>query len=110
MVTLYAIAIDDTYVYAGGGTQTVRKYLKSNLSYVGASQIYGGVIRAMAIDDTHIYVGEITQMLKNEKIYRETMVVEMTYANGGTQTKILKATYSRCKSKLWWRYTGNSNR
>ena len=33
---IIAIAIDDTYVYAGGTTaQTVRKYLKSDMSQVG---------------------------------------------------------------------------
>ena len=30
-----SIAIDDTHIYVGGVTKTVRKYLKSNLSYIG---------------------------------------------------------------------------
>ena len=35
-------SIDDTHIYVGGTTtQTVRKYLKSNLSYIGESMIIG---------------------------------------------------------------------
>jgi hypothetical protein len=40
--TINTIVTDDTYIYAGGGTtRTVRKYLKSDLSYVGESPDYG---------------------------------------------------------------------
>ena len=43
----------------------VRKYLKSNLSYIGESADYGGIIRSIAIDDTHIYVGgQVTKTVR----------------------------------------------
>ena len=54
----YAIAVDDTHIYVGGSTtKTVRKYLKSNLSYIGQTASYGGEIWSIAVDDTHIYAG-----------------------------------------------------
>ena len=47
--TINSIAVDDTYVYAGGATNTVKKYLKSDLSYIGETPDYGGIIYAIAI-------------------------------------------------------------
>ena len=39
------------HIYVGGAiTQTVRKYLKSDLSYIGETASYGGAICAVAID------------------------------------------------------------
>ena len=53
---------DELYIYAGGrNTQTVRKYLKSDMSYIGETVSYGGNIYSLVIDDTHIYVGGIMQ-------------------------------------------------
>ena len=53
--SIYAIAVDDNYIYVGGyTTQRVRKYLKSNLSYIGESVLWW--IQVIAIDDTHIYM------------------------------------------------------
>ena len=45
-----SIAVDDAHIYASGyTTQTVRKYLKSDLSYIGESAIYGGTIYSIAV-------------------------------------------------------------
>ena len=57
---IYAIAVDDNYVYVGGGwetVQTVWKLNKSDLSLVKTSANYGGIIRAIATDDGFVYVG-----------------------------------------------------
>ena len=70
------MAVDDTYIYAGGQTtNTVRKYLKSDLLYVGQTSSYGGNIRSIAIDDTYIYVGgqttnRVRKYLKSDLSYR----------------------------------------
>ena len=54
---IYAIAVDDTYVYVGGGTtRTVKKLRKSDLSQVAESASYTGHMRAIAVDDTYVYV------------------------------------------------------
>ena len=63
------------HIYVGGWTtQTVRKYLKSNLSYVGESDSYGGTINAIAVDDTYIYVGGSTA-----QIVRKYLKSDMSY-------------------------------
>ncbi len=63
---IYAIAVDDTYVYVGGHTtKKVRKLNKSDLSQVAESADYGGSIYAIAADDTYVYVGgETTRTVK----------------------------------------------
>ena len=57
-----SIATDDTYVYVCGGS-TVKKYLKSDLSYVGETPS-GASGNTMAIDDTHIYIGGYGKIVK----------------------------------------------
>ena len=49
------------YLYVGGATtNTVRKYLKSDLSYIGETANYGGVIRSISQDSLYLYVGGAT--------------------------------------------------
>ena len=70
--TIRALAIDDDYVYAGGfDIQRVRKYRKSDMSYVAESLDYGGTIYALAIDDDYVYAGgdTIYIVVKYKNIY-----------------------------------------
>jgi len=48
---IYALAVDDTHVFAGGGypVYAVRKYLKSDISFVATSDSYGGDVRAIVL-------------------------------------------------------------
>jgi hypothetical protein len=56
--TIYAIASDGTYLYAGGQTtQKVWKINPSNMSKVAESEGYGGAIYAIAFDGTYLYAG-----------------------------------------------------
>ena len=66
--TIYTIAVDDTHVYVGGATDKVRKYLKSDLSYVGETPSYGTYanINSIAIDDD-IYVGNNKKIPKKKR-------------------------------------------
>jgi len=74
---IWSIVVDDTHIYVGGQTtQTVRKYLKSDLSYVGESASYGGTILSIAIDDTYIYVGGGTT-----RRVRKYLKSNLSYAN-----------------------------
>ncbi|MEM2990476.1 MAG: hypothetical protein QXQ02_04760 [Halobacteria archaeon] len=51
-----AIVEDDLYIYAAGlTTQTINKYLKSNLALVAQSPNFGAGILQLAVDDTYIY-------------------------------------------------------
>ncbi|GAI60973.1 unnamed protein product [marine sediment metagenome] len=83
--TIYAIAIDDTHIYVGGyATQTVRKYLKSDLSYIDETPSYGGTIRAIAIDDTHIYVGGYATQTVRKYLKSDLSYIDETPSYGGT--------------------------
>ena len=55
--TIYAIAFDGTYLYAGGGTRKVWKINPSNMSKVAESADYGGTIWSLAFDGTYLYAG-----------------------------------------------------
>ena len=77
--------IDDTYIYAGGyKTNTVRKYLKSNLSYIGETPSYGGGIVLIAVDDTHIYVGGVTTNTVRKYLKSDLSYIGETPNYGGT--------------------------
>ena len=83
--TIWAIWGDDTYVYCGGyTTNTIRKYRRSDLSYIGQTASYGGLIYAIWGDDTHVYCGgyvtdyPISKYLKSDLSY-----VNATVSYGG---------------------------
>jgi len=83
--TIMAVAMDDTYLYIGGSTtETVRKYKKSDLSYVGETADYGGTVRAIAIDSTHIYVGGPTTEKVRKYLKSDLSYVGETAGYGGT--------------------------
>ena len=64
---IWAIAVDDDFVYVGGATtQKVFKLNKSNLSKEAESIDYGGNIWAIAVDDNYVYVGGWT----TKKVYK----------------------------------------
>jgi uncharacterized repeat protein (TIGR02543 family) len=51
---------DDTHLYMSDlNNSVIKKFLKSDLSYIGATQVYSGGVQidSFDIDDTHIYVG-----------------------------------------------------
>lgn len=68
-----AMAVDDTYIYIGDASETVKKYLKEDLSFVAESPDFGGYISTIAIDDTYIYVGggaeRVKKYLKSDLSY-----------------------------------------
>jgi hypothetical protein len=50
------IASDETHLYVADNVNwRVKKYLKSDMSYVAQSAALGGNVTAMAVDDTHVY-------------------------------------------------------
>ena len=50
------VKVDDTHVYVGFSTdRVVRKYLKSDLSYIGETPSFGESISDMVLDDDYIY-------------------------------------------------------
>lgn len=66
---VFGLATDDTYVYAGGdGTSTIKKYLKSDMSYVSESLPVGARISALVIDDIYIYIGDDTSPLTTSTV------------------------------------------
>ena len=97
---IYTIWGDDTHIYVGGiTTQTVRKYLKSDLSYIGETASYGGTIYTIWGDATHIYVGGATtqtvrKYLKSDLsnvvrligIYESPNVIAIPASAGGSVT------------------------
>ena len=55
--TIYSITQDSTYIYAGGdGTARVRKYWKSNLSFVAESPVYNSGVAILSIDQDASYI------------------------------------------------------
>jgi hypothetical protein len=73
------------YIYAGGATtQTVRRYYKSNGTFIDETANYGGVIRALAQDDYHIYAGG-TITLKVYRYWKSNLTKESeTESYGGS--------------------------
>jgi len=68
---IYALAEDADYVYAAGlTTQTVRKYLKATMAFVGESPGYGGNIWVMIEDGIYIYTGGVTTQTIRKYIYK----------------------------------------
>ena len=75
---------ENYYLYVGGATtKTVRKYLKSDLSYVGETADYGGQINTVAVDDTHIYVGGGTTKTVRKYLKSDSSYVGQTASYGG---------------------------
>lgn len=72
---IYQLDMDNTYLYtAGDDIKTIRRYLKSDLSYVSESPSYGNNVRAITIDDTYVYIGgtnpyDIKKYLKSDLSY-----------------------------------------
>jgi hypothetical protein len=78
------IVVDGDYIYvAGATTQKVRRYLKSDLSFVDETADYGGTIYALAVDDTHIYVGGLTTQKVNKYLKSDLSYVGQTADFGG---------------------------
>ena len=76
---------DNTHFYVGGGTtQTVRKYLKSDLSYIGETANYGGAIQSISIDDIHIYVGGWTTQTVRKYLKSDFSYIGETASYGGS--------------------------
>ena len=72
-------------VYASGDIiQRVRKYPKSDLSYIGQTVNYGGTIYSVAVDDTHIYVGGSTTKTVRKYLKSDLSYIGQTAAYGGT--------------------------
>ena len=70
------ITSDDDYLYVADNINwKVKKYLKSDMSYVTQSAAnYGGQINAIAVDDTHVYIGgesiqTVWKLLKSDLSY-----------------------------------------
>ncbi|GAJ05957.1 unnamed protein product, partial [marine sediment metagenome] len=61
-------------------TNRVRKYLKSDLSYIGETASYGDPIRAIAIDDTHIYAGGGTTTNRVRKYPKSDLSQWLTFS------------------------------
>jgi hypothetical protein len=75
---------DDTYIYAvGATTQTVRKYLKSDLSYIGQTASYGGSIVAIWGDDTYVYAGGATTQTVRKYLKSDLSYIGQTASYGG---------------------------
>ena len=105
--TIYAIAVDDDYVYIGGWiTQKVYKLNKSNLSKVTESNSYGGTINAIAVDNDFVYVGgestnKVYKLNKTDlskvaesnyggTIYAIAVDDDFVYAGGASTNKVYK--------------------
>jgi hypothetical protein len=93
---IYAMAIDSTYIYAGGGTTLrVYQYWKSNMTKKAQTASYGGVIVAIAVDATYMYVGGAT----TNKVYQYwksnlTKKAEtLTYGGGINNINAVNDTY-----------------
>ena len=73
--TVYAVAQDSTYIYAGGTYGRVMQYWKSNMTNTGLQTAsYGSTIRSIAVDDTYIYVGgEVVRTVK--KYWKSNMTL-----------------------------------
>lgn len=61
--TIYSLAVDNNYIYSGGDNRTIKKYWKSNLSYI-SSLDYGERVRTIKTDDTYFYYGGYTGILR----------------------------------------------
>jgi hypothetical protein len=82
--SIYAIAVDDSYVYVSGTTtQTVKKFNKTNLSQVAESESYGGHMRAIAVDDNYVYVGGFTSQTVKKINKTNLSLVAMSASYGG---------------------------
>ena len=72
--SVYAIAVDDNYVYVGGDTTNkVYKLNKSNLSKVTESVDYGGAIGAIAVDDNYVYIKKGSTIQKVYKLNKSNL-------------------------------------
>ena len=73
-----AMVDDDDYVYAAGSTtNTIRKYLKADLTLVAESPSYGGQIFALAADDTYIYAAGDNTNREIRKYLKSTMALSL---------------------------------
>ena len=74
---------DSTHIYAGGiTTNTIRKYLKSDLSYIGETASYGSEIYALWGDATHVYAGgAITNTVRKYSSLAYSLVADVTATN-----------------------------
>ena len=76
---------DSTHIYAGGiTTNTIRKYLKSDLSYIGETASYGGFINALWGDDTHVYAGGSTTNTVRKYLKSDLSYIGETASYGDT--------------------------
>jgi hypothetical protein len=108
-INVQDIAIDDTYVYVGGGAvvNKVRQYWKSNMSFKAESLSYGHIIYALTVDDDYVYAGgsttqKVYQYWKSNltkkaetadyggAIYALTVDDTYVYAGGGTTNKVFQ--------------------
>jgi hypothetical protein len=91
---IYAIAINNGFIYVGGFThRTIRKYYESNLGFVANSASYGGEIETITINNGFVYVGGQTnntvQKFHESNLVRVgntvsygSMIVSITTNNG----------------------------
>ena len=83
--TIVALWADDTHIYcAGSTTETIRKYLKIDMSYIGETAGYGGTIIALWGDDTHIYCGGDTTETIRKYLKSDLSYIGETAGYGGT--------------------------
>jgi len=91
----YAITMDDTYVYISGTTTyTIRKYLKSDLSFVAESPSYGAAMSALAQSGDYVYgagggVNRIYKFLKSDM----SKVAESDQYGGAVQAMAISGNY-----------------
>ncbi|MFA5153045.1 MAG: hypothetical protein WC554_10825, partial [Clostridia bacterium] len=71
-----ALAVDDTYVYAGDSLDySIHVYLKSDMSYVTSSKNVGYGIYCIKIDGTNVIIGTGGTGLT---VFKSTSIVEAT--------------------------------
>jgi len=67
--TITEIRTNNSFIFASGHLQRVRKYGEANLSNVGDTNLYGGIIFSMTLNDGFIYAGgEVGQTYTNGNV------------------------------------------
>ena len=79
---IYALAVDDTYIYSGDDDRTVRKIRKSDMVGLGSSTKSTSSIAALVIDNEYIYSGGGITVRK----IRKSDMVEVGNFTGNTSS------------------------
>jgi hypothetical protein len=102
---IYAVTINNGFIYVGGDNLTVQKFYEDNLAFVGNTPSYGGDILSVTTNNGFIYVGGRTNNTV-QKFYEDNLafvgntasygrvITSVTtnngfiYAGGGNQTGV----------------------